>query len=282
MPLHPKLDAAFQKSQVLKVIIGLSNFNLLDTIKKVQAAELGNATYIDIAANVDILQEVRQISSLPICVSSIDIEELVLCYKAGADIIEIGNFDVFYEKGIAFSENQVLEMTKELITKTPGSTICVTIPHTLNFSTQIRLAQQLEHLGVDLIQTEGISTKANSFNYLDQSICNASAALSGTYVFSKYVSIPIISSSGINSLTAPMAISYGASGVGIGSFLNTFSNSKELSSNIQSIVSSLNDVQLIHPNVVSLPLNYLRVRSNKLYLPENLLSHFSLSRDIYL
>ena len=35
------------------------------------------------------------------------------CVKAGASLIEIGNYDTFYAKGIHFSHKKVLHITKE-------------------------------------------------------------------------------------------------------------------------------------------------------------------------
>lgn len=221
------------------MILGLGNFNLREIMKAVQAAEIGGATYIDIAANVEILKEIKAISTLPICVSSIDIDELCCCFRAGADILEIGNFDIFYAKGISFSKKQVFDLTSELKYKAPNASICVTIPHTLPLEEQITLAQQVEGLGIDLLQTEGISSHIYLNNDLLNSVENASIALSSTAVFAQYVKIPIISASGINPLTAPIAISYGASGIGIGSFFCSFSNTLALARNITAIMSSL-------------------------------------------
>lgn len=240
MSLHPAIAQAFKDRRVLKVITGLNNFNVKEIILKVQAAEIGRATYIDIAANTEIIQEVKRITSIPICVSSIHIDELCRSFEAGADILEIGNFDIFYEKNIYFTKKQIEDLTMELISRIPNASICVTIPHYLSLNKQIELAKKLETLGVDIIQTEGISSKVNSNNYLLNSIYNASASLSSTYVFSQHVNIPILSSSGINALTAPIAIAYGASGVGIGSFFNSSNNIFNLASTIYSIMASMN------------------------------------------
>jgi len=236
MVLHYKLQEACQSKKILKVIIGLDNFNVEDTIAKVQAAEIAGGTYVDIAANIDILQEVKAVSSLPICVSSIHIDELVACHEAGADILEIGNFDIFYGRGIQLSQSEVFYLAAELKYRLPEAAICVTIPHQLNVKDQIQLVQMLDGLSIDLIQTEGISSQRYYGNHFVQSVSNASAALSNTYTFAKYTKTPIISSSGLNPLTAPIAISYGAAGVGIGSFLNSCSSSLLRSKQINSLV----------------------------------------------
>lgn len=255
MALYSQIKEACKNKKILKVIIGLDNFNLGDTVRKVKSAERAGATYVDIAANVQILKEVKSISSIPVCVSSIDIDELIACFIAGADILEVGNFDIFYAKGLTFSKNQIFNLAKDLRSKLPRACICVTIPHKLSLNDQISLAIQLEDIQIDLIQTEGCSSHNNhSENNLVYSVSNASSSLSSTYAFSKYISIPIISSSGINPLTAPIAISYGASGVGIGSFFNFSSSSFLRSKNIGSVVYSIHNSILLNYNTSDFPI----------------------------
>lgn len=239
MALHPKIDQALQNRQVLKVIIGLSNFNVQDIIAKVQAAETGGATYIDIAANLEIIKEIKKISKIPICVSSIDVDELSQCFIEGADILEIGNFDIFYDKNIFFTAKQIIDLTIELQGKAPDASICVTIPHFLNIREQILLAKQLQDLGITMIQTEGLRSKRYSSSYLLNSIYNASASLSSTYIFAKYTNIPIISSSGLNILTSPIALAYGASGVGIGSFFDSANTVLDMTIRVKNVVDSM-------------------------------------------
>lgn len=266
MALYYQIKEACKNKTILKVIIGLDNFNLGDTVRKVQSAERAGATYVDIAANVQILREVKSISSIPICVSSINMHELIACSIAGADILEIGNFDIFYAKGLSFSKEQIFHLAKDLRGKLPEACICVTIPHQLSLNDQILLAIQLEKIPIDLIQTEGYSShNHHSGNHLVHSISNASSSLSSTYAFSKYISIPIISSSGINPLTAPIAISYGASGVGIGSFFNLISSSYLRSKNIGSVVHSIHNSLRLNYNTAdfSIVVNSTRSQSTQ-------------------
>ena len=60
--------------------------------------------------------------------------------KAGASLIEIGNYDTFYEKGINFSDKKVLNITKETRDLLPNFPLSVTVPHTLPFDKQVDLA----------------------------------------------------------------------------------------------------------------------------------------------
>nr|YP_009315706.1 Hypothetical protein ycf23 [Trichogloeopsis pedicellata]SCW24364.1 Hypothetical protein ycf23 [Trichogloeopsis pedicellata] len=239
LKLNDVLGKAYEDKQVLKTIIGIDNFNILNSLQKIRAAEVGGSTYIDLAANVDLLLAVRSLVSLPLCVSSICIQELHDCYDAGANILEIGNFDVFYRKNIYLTGQQIFNTSKELRLRCPNALVSVTIPHTLTFSNQLSLAKSLQDLGVDMIQTEGFSSKLINTSNMANALKYASAALCSTLTFADALSIPVISSSGITPLTAPMAISFGACGVGIGSFFNTCQSSLDLSKQISEIIYSL-------------------------------------------
>lgn len=222
---NTKLRQKFQKRKAIKIITGLNNFEVTSIIKKVKAAEIGGATYVDIAANTDIVKIVKSITKLPICVSSIDPLELYKCYLAGADIVEIGNFDIFYKKKIYFSFKQIINIAKEVIFLLGTENICITIPHTLLLDEQIQLGLELKEIGISLLQTEGISTSnkhyPNDSSKIFKSINKASSALSSSYAMSNNLDLSIIASSGINSLSAAIAVYYGASAVGIGSSINS-------------------------------------------------------------
>nr|QHO64214.1 hypothetical protein [Lympha mucosa] len=239
MIVNKKLKNVLNRHEVLKIIIGINNFNLNDIIARAKEAEIGGATYIDIAANINILYELKQVSSLPICVSSINSHELFICFKAGADILEVGNFDIFYKRGIILSSKEIIAIAKDIMNRAPLACVCVTIPHYLSLLEQIQLAKKLESLGVDIIQTEGFSSKSKEDGCLVNSLNKASNALSSTYVFAKYLKVPIISASGINSLSAPIAVFYGASGIGVGSFVSHLNDSIHRSLIIQYISKSI-------------------------------------------
>lgn len=242
LPLELQQNISGQKA--VKIITGLNNFSLHSIIRIIKAAELGQASYIDIAANAEILSIVKSITNFPVCVSSIEPLELADCAMKGADIVELGNFDVFYNKKVSFSFEQILNLARETKDLIPDTPICVTIPHTLLLSQQINLAILLKKIGISIIQTEGYSTKKNISQYIQvssivSSINSASSAISSTYAMSQYSDIPIITASGINCLSAPAALSYGASIVGIGSVLSNYSSITDMSTYIYEIVSSM-------------------------------------------
>ncbi|HCF26020.1 MAG TPA: DUF561 domain-containing protein, partial [Cyanobacteria bacterium UBA11049] len=96
MTIHPLLQQAFAQGRALKVISGLNNFNAERVAATVTAAQQGGATFVDIAADADLVRLARQLTNLPICVSAVEPEKLRAAVAAGADLIEIGNFDSFY------------------------------------------------------------------------------------------------------------------------------------------------------------------------------------------
>jgi hypothetical protein len=53
--MHPTLQKAFDQSQVLKVISGLHNFDAKSVAATVKAADRGGATFVDIAADPDLV-----------------------------------------------------------------------------------------------------------------------------------------------------------------------------------------------------------------------------------
>nr|QCI09029.1 hypothetical protein [Inkyuleea mariana] len=272
--LNTELNKSFIQKKVVKIITGLNNFDINYIIKVVKASEIANATYIDIAANTKIVSIIRSFTNLPICVSSIDPIELYNCTLVGANMVEIGNFDSLYTKHLFFSPSQIYQLAKKTKSLINNIDICVTIPHTLILSDQIKLAINLQNLGINVLQTEGLSTKKNIFNkdsnLQDDIIFNsankASSALSSTYAMANVVNIPIITSSGINSLSAPIAMCYGASAVGIGSALNHYKTIYQMSNYINEIVSSVSyqnkclyDKKSIKLNSYNLLQNYSQI-----------------------
>lgn len=255
MSLPSKVEYQLYKKQVLKVVIGLNNFSVSKVMKKVQAAEIGEATYIDIAANTSILSEIKRKSLLPVCVSSIDPSELSCCWKAGADILEIGNFDVFYKKGVELPISHIMDITGQLLNSVSNAPVCVTIPYYLPLSKQINIAKQLERMGVCMIQTEGSNYYHTSS--LIQSFSCSCFSLSSTYVLSKNVKIPVISASRLNSLSASVAIACGAHGVAIGSFIK-----QDDTTNLSEFVNSI--IRAIEKN------KYLSMSSKNIILNQNI------------
>lgn len=211
---------AIEEKRAVKIISGIDNFDANKVKKVVLAASNSGASAIDICANPDIVAMARDLTDLPLFVSSVDPEELAHAVILGADAVELGNFDALYKKGMSFSASQVLSLakrTKELI----GDTyFCVTIPGELEIGEQVELARELETLGVDLIQTEGHFSKDSQSNGVRGLIERAELTISNTIELSRNVELPIMTATGINPTTASLAFAAGASAIGCGSCVN--------------------------------------------------------------
>ncbi|MEC4986658.1 MAG: DUF561 domain-containing protein [Oscillatoria sp. PMC 1068.18] len=239
MSLHPQLAQAFAEKNALKVISGLNNFDSVRVAAVVKAATAGGATFVDLAADADLVRMARQLTDLPICVSAVEPQLFVEARSAGADLIEIGNFDSFYAQGRRFEAAEVLQLTKETRSLLPEVTLSVTVPHILALDEQVQLAEELVAAGADIIQTEGgTSSKPQHPGNLGL-IEKAAPTLAAAYSISQAVDVPVLCASGLSNVTAPMAIAAGASGVGVGSAINQLDNEVAMLAVVRSLVAAL-------------------------------------------
>ena len=245
MTMHPTLQQAFDQSRVLKVISGLNNFDANNVAAIVKAADRGGATFVDIAADSDLVRLIHGLTRLPICVSAVEPKKFVSAVQAGADLIEIGNFDSFYAQGRRFEAAEVLALTKETRSLLPTITLSVTVPHILTLDQQVQLAEDLVKAGADIIQTEGgTSSKPTSAGTLGL-IEKAAPTLAAAYEISRAVSIPVLCASGLSNVTVPMAIAAGAAGVGVGSAINQLNNEVAMVAAVRSLVEALGTVKSV-------------------------------------
>ncbi|WP_363080565.1 DUF561 domain-containing protein [Leptolyngbya sp. 'hensonii'] len=240
--MHPQLQAAFDQGRALKVISGLNNVNFDRVAMIVRAADRGGATFLDIAADPDLVRMARQLTDLPICVSAVEPEKFVVAMAAGAHLIEIGNFDTFYAQGRRFEAEEVLALTQVTRQLLPQVTLSVTVPHILTLDQQVHLAEALVKAGADLIQTEGGTssspTHAGTLGLMEK----AAPTLAAAYEISRAVSVPVLCASGLSSVTAPLAIAAGAAGVGVGSAINRLDSEVAMIAAVRSLVESLTSV----------------------------------------
>ncbi|AFY65739.1 DUF561 domain-containing protein [Geitlerinema sp. PCC 7407] len=242
MTMHPTLQPAFAQSRVLKVISGLMNFDADRVEAVVKAADRGGATFVDIAADPRLVERARAVTSLPICVSAVEPEKFVAAVKAGADLIEIGNFDAFYAHGIRFEAAEVLDLTRRTREVLPDIMLSVTVPHILELDQQVALAEALVTAGADIIQTEGGTSSRPAHPGTLGLIEKAAPALAAATEISRAVSVPVLCASGISSVTAPLAIAAGAAGVGVGSAINRLNSEIAMVAAVQSLVEALGSV----------------------------------------
>lgn len=239
MTMHPEMQRAFEQRRVLKIISGLNNFDSKRVAATVIAADRGGATFVDIAADAGLIKLARSLTNLPICVSAVEPEKFVVAVEAGADLIEIGNFDSFYAQGRRFEAAEVLELTQATRSLLPNITLSVTVPHILELDQQVQLAEELVEAGADIIQTEGGTSTQPAHPGTLGLIEKAAPTLAAAYEISRAVSVPVLCASGISSVTAPLAIAGGAAGVGVGSAINQLNSEVAMIAAVRSLVDAL-------------------------------------------
>ena len=247
--LPVSLQKSIQNRSLLKVISGLNNFNPESVHRISKAAGLGRADLLDIACHPDLVAIAIQASNIPVCVSSVEPKLFPDAVKAGAAVIEIGNFDSFYPDGRFFSAEEVLSLALESRQLLPEVVLSVTVPHILPLDQQAQLALDLLDGGVDLIQTEGGTSSHPISPGTLGLIEKASPTLAATFAISSAFKennkdVPILCASGLSEVTIPMAISMGAFGVGIGSAINKLNNELSMIATVKGLRQSLDSFKL--------------------------------------
>lgn len=237
--LPTMLNTALEQGRALKVISGLHNFDRDRVAAVIRAADRGGATFVDIAADPDLVRTAKQLTQRPICVSAVEPKRFVIAVQAGADLIEIGNFDSFYAQGRRFEADEVLALTQATRRLLPSIPLSVTVPHILELDQQVQLAEELVKAGADIIQTEGGTSSSPNHPGTLGLIEKAAPTLAAAYEISRVVSVPVLCASGLSSVTVPLAIAAGASGVGVGSAINKLDSELEMMAVVRSLVEAL-------------------------------------------
>jgi Protein of unknown function (DUF561) len=237
--MHSSLQSAFANRHALKIISGLNNFDAASVSAVVRAADRGGATFVDIAADPSLVALARTQTLLPICVSAVEPQKFVDAVNAGADLIEIGNFDSFYVQGRTFSAQEVLDLTAQTRSLLPHIALSVTVPHTLELDQQVQLAVDLVKAGADVIQTEGGTSSQPVHPGTLGLMEKAAPTLAAAFEISRVVSIPVMCASGLSNVTAPLAIAAGASGIGVGSAVNQLNSEIAMIAVVRSLVEAL-------------------------------------------
>jgi hypothetical protein len=243
MTLPAKLQTAFAQGQGLKIISGLTNFDRDRVAAVVRAADQGGATCLDIAADAALVRLAKSLTDLPICVSAVEAEAFLAPVAAGADLIEIGNFDAFYAQGIRFEAAEVLALTRQTRSLLPDITLSVTVPHILTLDAQVQLAEELVAAGADIIQTEGGTSSAPTHPGTLGLIEKAAPTLAAAREISRAVAVPVLCASGLSDVTAPLAIAAGAAGIGVGSAVNKLNDELAMVAVVRSLVEALATVR---------------------------------------
>jgi thiamine monophosphate synthase len=232
-PTKETFQAALNARCAVKAIAGIANLDLNNILSVARAAEATGTHAVDVAAHPEIIEAVRGVTTALIFASAIEPRELALAANAGADAVELGNFDALYEQGLFLSAADVLKRTEEILALLPASgrpLVSVTVPGHLALDSQIQLAVALEALGIDLIQTEGatrILAQEPTVKTLSAEE-KAEITLRNTRALAKAVRTPIMSASGINADTVAPAFEAGAAAVGVGAYVNQAADEAEM------------------------------------------------------
>lgn len=260
MPMDKKerLIKALSSKRCLKVIAGIANFDKANVMQIVGSAYRAGAAAVDISAREDIVQEViATYSDIPVFVSSVQPKELRRAMELGADVLELGNFEVLYEQGIYIKAEEVIKLTEEVLSSVKfnldaglSPLVSITIPGHLDVSKQVQLAMKLDAMGVDIIQTEGAALmnpqEAGALGQLKK----VTLTLANTIELSKVLERSfLLTASGISPETAPLAIASGANGVGVGKYVNKLESEIEMIAAARSLVDSLK-VESKHKDLV--------------------------------
>ncbi len=242
--LPQKTQEQLRHKSLLKIISGLNNFEIKSVKKISEAAFLGGADLIDIACKPELVESAIKISTLPICVSSVTPKSFINSVEAGASVIEIGNYDSFYEEGITFSEEKVLNLTKETKDLLPNVPLSVTVPHTIPIDRQVDLAMKLVFEGADIIQTEGGKSSKPYSSGIQGLFEKSVPTLAATFAIHKEfeknsIFVPIMSASGLSEVSCPLAVTCGASAVGVGSVVNKLEDTLSMIAVVRGLKESL-------------------------------------------
>ena len=121
-------------------------------------------------------------------------------------------------------------------------TLSVTVPHTLDLDQQVQLATDLVQAGADIIQTEGGTSSHPIHPGTLGLIEKAAPTLAAAYEISRAVDVPVLCASGLSSVTAPLAIASGATGIGVGSAVNQLNSEIAMIAAVRSLVEALQAV----------------------------------------
>ena len=242
-----------EAKRAVKIIAGIDNFDIERVRNVVIAADKAGASAVDVAAKEEIIKMAKETTSLPVFVSSIVPQDLAMAVNAGADAIEVGNFDALYKKGMRMSAEEILDIVKETLALIGKSSVfvCVTVPGHIDIASQIALAKELEALNIDLIQTEGAATVHTTAEGARALLETAQVSIANTIELVRNIDIPVMTASGLTTTTVPMAIAAGASAVGVGSCVNKLNSEIEMIAAASAIVEAVKGSRVVENEAVN-------------------------------
>lgn len=232
-----KLLNDLRSHKALKVIAGIDNFDKAKVLRLVKIANHLGVSAVDICSDPEIISEALSLATdTEIVVSSVIVDELIKAEALGVKVLELGNFEALHKVGVFYSADEVYALAEDLMQRKKFAMISITVPGHLDIADQISLATRLEELGVDILQTEGASlVTTNNSSALGQ-IEKVSLTLANTIELKRATEkVFILTASGLNPETLPLALASGAHGVGVGSYINKLNSEIEILAAIKSL-----------------------------------------------
>lgn len=235
------LNAALRERRLLKVIAGIENFDRASVMAIARAAELGGAQAVDIAADAALVREVKAETNLIVFVSSVEPAKLIAAAEAGADVLELGNYDALYLRGVHPTKDEILGWAREVKAAVGARVpLCVTVSGHLPLAEQLDLATTLQAMGVEVLQTEGQVGPEGHDAFT--ALSGAVSALANTAEIRKVVELPLLLAGGFNAMSAPFAIAAGADALGVGKAVTRHQTVEAMAEATRAIVAALETV----------------------------------------
>jgi hypothetical protein len=216
----------------IKAIAGIENRDLDAVMTVVRAAVAAQVAAVDVCADADVLGPVlAEVGDrVAVFASSVNPDTLLAAEAMGAKWLELGNYDGVYERGAFITAEDVLSLTQAVVERTTGTArLCVTVPGHLHRDVQVRLAQQLEALGVAMLQTEGASRQLGAEATAPHTAEDKFAiSLENTRALAAAVSIPVMTATGVTPDNASLALRAGAAWVGVGRAISQLATEDEM------------------------------------------------------
>lgn len=214
----------------VKVISGLANLDLNKVIPVVNAAVEAGIPAVDVAADVEIIRWVKDHTPLTVFASALEPSLLLDAALAGADVVELGNYDVLYAAGKGISLATVLSHSRELLSKLPaGVRLSVTIPGTLSLSEQLDLGTQLQAMGVHFLQVEVLGGTLE-------------LGLSVAKELQSIVEIPVILAGGLTLDNLALYVETGVLGLGVGKLIRSLDSEKAMVETLKALLVKVTGV----------------------------------------
>lgn len=238
-----RMNQALQNRTFVKVIAGIENVDAANVHAIVAAATKAGAHAVDIAADAELIRSVKAATNLAVFASSTEPAKLIEAAKAGADVLELGNFDAMYRRGVEPTAEAILNWTREVKAAVGDHMpLCVTISGRLPLEVQLDLATSLQAAGADLIQSEGVLLGNNNGD-THSALAAIANALANAAEIRKVVELPIFVAGGITPANASFAMGAGANGVGIGRAVSSLDHAAEMEAVVAQTVRALDEVR---------------------------------------